>query len=439
MARLGRRVPLQLQVTIELTGRMLPGTEIQAALAALDAMQVDVIGLNCATGPSEMGEPLRYLAASSRVPISCVPNAGLPSVVDGAMHYDLTPAQLAAYHHEFVTELGVSVIGGCCGTTPAHLEAVVERCAALRPVDREPTFEPAASSIYSQVPLHQDTSFLVVGERTNANGSKRFREAMLGGDWDTCVAMAKDQVKEGAHVIDVCVDYTGADGVSDMAEVARRFATQASVALMIDSTEGPVVARRPRLAGRPEHPQLRQPGGRRRRGHTPRHVPPPGPRVRRGRRVHLHRRGGPGAHGRLEGARRPGDPRRRRLPLRARARGPDLRPFGAAPVDRDGGEPARRDRDPRGDTPDQGGAARRLDHRRAVQRLLRTQPRSPPGAQLGISARGGRGGPRRSDRARVQDPAPRPYRRAGPRGLPRPRLRPPAGGLRPPGRAAHDL
>jgi 5-methyltetrahydrofolate--homocysteine methyltransferase len=241
MARLDRRVPLQLQVTIELTGRMLPGTEVQAALAALDAMQVDVIGLNCATGPSEMGEPLRYLAASSRVPISCVPNAGLPSVVDGAMHYDLTPDQLAAYHHEFVADLGVSVIGGCCGTTPAHLAAVVERCADLRPADREPVFEPAASSIYSQVPLHQDTSFLVVGERTNANGSKRFREAMLGGDWDTCVAMAKDQVKEGAHVIDVCVDYTGADGVSDMTEVARRFATQASVALMIDSTEGPVV------------------------------------------------------------------------------------------------------------------------------------------------------------------------------------------------------
>ena len=230
-----------MQVTIELTGRMLPGTEIAAALTALDAMQVDVIGLNCATGPAEMGEPLRHLSANSRVPISCLPNAGLPSVVDGRMHYDLTPDQLADYLHRFVTELGVTAIGGCCGTTPAHLAAVVERCAGATPAARRPVPEPAAASIYTAVPFHQDTSFLVVGERTNANGSKKFREAMLAGDWDTCVAMAREQVKEGAHVIDVCVDYTGADGVADMTEVASRFATQSSVPLMVDSTEGPVV------------------------------------------------------------------------------------------------------------------------------------------------------------------------------------------------------
>jgi 5-methyltetrahydrofolate--homocysteine methyltransferase len=241
MAEVGRQVPLQVQVTIELTGRMLPGTEIAAALTALDAMQVDVIGLNCATGPAEMGEPLGHLAAHSRVPVSCLPNAGLPSVVDGRMHYDLTPDQLADYLHRFVTELGVTAIGGCCGTTPAHLAAVIERCAGATPAARRPAPEPAAASIYTAVPFHQDTSFLVVGERTNANGSKKFREAMLAGDWDTCVAMAREQVKEGAHVIDVCVDYTGADGVADMTEVASRFATQSSVPLMIDSTEGPVV------------------------------------------------------------------------------------------------------------------------------------------------------------------------------------------------------
>ncbi|HVX20192.1 MAG TPA: methionine synthase [Acidimicrobiales bacterium] len=241
MAAAGRQVPLQVQVTIELTGRMLPGTEIAAALTVLDAMQVDVVGLNCATGPAEMGEPLGHLSAHSRVPVACLPNAGLPSVVDGRMHYDLTPEQLADYLHRFVTELGVTAIGGCCGTTPAHLAAVVERCAGATPAARRPVHEPSAASIYTAVPFHQDTSFLVVGERTNANGSKKFREAMLAGDWDTCVAMAREQVKEGAHLIDVCVDYTGADGVADMTEVASRFATQSSVPLMVDSTEGPVV------------------------------------------------------------------------------------------------------------------------------------------------------------------------------------------------------
>ncbi len=252
MAALGRQVPLQVQVTIELTGRMLPGTEIGAALAAIDAMAVDVIGLNCATGPSEMGEPLRHLSAHSRVPISCIPNAGLPSVVDGKMHYDLSPEQLAEHLHHFVTELGVSVVGGCCGTSPEHLAAVVERCSGATPAVRRPVHEPSAASIYTAVSFHQDTSFLVVGERTNANGSKRFREAMLEADWDTCVAMARDQVKEGAHLIDVCVDYTGADGVLDMTEVASRLATQASVAMMVDSTEGPVArAALEWLGGRP--------------------------------------------------------------------------------------------------------------------------------------------------------------------------------------------
>jgi 5-methyltetrahydrofolate--homocysteine methyltransferase len=241
MVTLDRVVPLQAQVTIELTGRMLPGTEIGAALTVLDAMQVDVVGLNCATGPVEMSEALRHLSGASRVPIACVPNAGLPSVIDGKMHYDLTPEGLAEHLHRFVTEFGVSAVGGCCGTTPAHLAAVVERCAEAAVASRTPVHEPAAASIYTAVPFKQDTSFLVVGERTNANGSKAFREAMLAGDWDTCVAMARDQVKEGAHLIDVCVDYTGADGVSDMTEVASRLCTQSSVPLMVDSTEGPVV------------------------------------------------------------------------------------------------------------------------------------------------------------------------------------------------------
>jgi 5-methyltetrahydrofolate--homocysteine methyltransferase len=241
MAATGRTVPLQVQVTIELTGRMLPGTEIGAALTALDAMRPDVVGLNCATGPSEMSEHLRHLTAHARMPVSCLPNAGLPSVVEGKMHYDLTPEQLADFHERFITELGVSVVGGCCGTTPDHLQAVVERCAGLTPATRTPVHEPGVASIYTAVPFAQETSFLVVGERTNANGSKKFRDAMLADDWDTCVAMAKEQVKEGAHVLDVCVDYTGENGVSDMTEVASRFATQSSLPLMLDSTEPAVI------------------------------------------------------------------------------------------------------------------------------------------------------------------------------------------------------
>ena len=241
MATVGREVPLQVQVTMELTGRMLPGTEIGAALAALDPMHPDLIGLNCATGPSEMGEHLRHLSQHARMPISCLPNAGLPSVVDGKMHYDLTPEQLVEHHTRFVTELGVSVIGGCCGTTPHHLAAVVEHCRDLTPAPRSPVHEAGATSIYSLVPFHQDTSFMIIGERTNANGSKKFREAMLEGDLDTCVQMAKDQVKEGAHVLDVCVDYVGRDGTGDMDEIAQRFATQASAPLVMDSTEPQVM------------------------------------------------------------------------------------------------------------------------------------------------------------------------------------------------------
>jgi len=241
MAATGRDVPLQVQVTIELTGRMLPGTEIGAALAALDAMRPDVVGINCATGPVEMGEHLRYLSEHARMPISCIPNAGLPSVVDGHMHYDLTPESLAQHHRGFITELGVDVVGGCCGTTPAHLAAVVDTCRDLDKAPRHPVHEAGATSIYSMVPFHQDTSFLIIGERTNANGSKRFREALLEGDWDTTVTMAKDQVKEGSHVLDVCVDYVGRDGTADMDEVASRYATQSSVPLVLDSTEPQVM------------------------------------------------------------------------------------------------------------------------------------------------------------------------------------------------------
>jgi len=174
-----------------------------------------------------MTEHLRYLAQHARTYLSCLPNAGLPSIVDGHTHYDLTPEALADAHERFVTEFGLNIVGGCCGTTPAHLAAVIERIGERAPAARNPEHEPGCASVYTHVPFKQDVSFLVVGERTNANGSKKFRDSMLDTDWDQCVQMAREQVKEGAHVLDVCVDYVGRDGVDDMNEIAARFATQA--------------------------------------------------------------------------------------------------------------------------------------------------------------------------------------------------------------------
>ena len=237
----GREVPIQVQVTMETTGRMLVGSEIGAALTAIGAMRPDVFGINCATGPAEMQEHLRYLSQYANMPISVLPNAGLPSVVDGRTHYDLAPEKLAEFHRHHVTDLGIGVVGGCCGTTPAHLKAVVDAVRGLDAPRRSVANEPSVSSIYSSVPVKQDNSFLIIGERTNTNGSKAFRDAMIAGDWDNCTKMATEQIREGAHVLDVCVDYVGRDGVIDMDEIASRFATKASVPLVLDSTEPQVM------------------------------------------------------------------------------------------------------------------------------------------------------------------------------------------------------
>ena len=241
MKACGRELPIQVQVTMETTGRMLVGTEIGAAYASLAAMKPDVIGINCATGPSEMQEHLRYLSEHSLIPISVLPNAGLPSVVDGKTHYDLTPEQLTEFHLHHVSDLGIGIVGGCCGTTPEHMRQVCEAVHGVTPKPRTPEFEPSVSSLYSAVTLEQDQSFLIIGERTNANGSKAFREAMLREDWDTCLKMATEQIREGSHVLDVCVDYVGHDGTVDMNEIASRFASQASVPLVLDSTEPEVM------------------------------------------------------------------------------------------------------------------------------------------------------------------------------------------------------
>ena len=251
MRSAGREVPVQAQVTIEATGRMLPGTEIGAALAAVDPLRPDVFGLNCATGPAEMAEHIRYLSERARMPIAVIPNAGLPEVIEGAMCYNLSPEELADHHVRFITEIGVSVVGGCCGTTPEHLRRVVEAVSDLDVLPRAARHEPGAASTYSFAPFRQETSFLIIGERTNANGSKKFREALLAEDWDGCVQMGKEQVKEGAHLVDLCVDYVGRDGRADMDRLASRFATEVSVPLVLDSTEPEVMeAGLQRIGGR---------------------------------------------------------------------------------------------------------------------------------------------------------------------------------------------
>ncbi|UOE21600.1 methionine synthase [Thermobifida halotolerans] len=233
----GTDTPVIVQVTIETTGTMLVGSEIGAALTALEPLGVDAIGLNCATGPAEMSEHLRYLAHHSRVPITCMPNAGLPELgADGAV-YPLRPHELADAHDTFVREFGLSLVGGCCGTTPEHLRQVVERVRGRGVVERRPLAEPAAASVYQSVPFRQDTSYLAIGERTNANGSKAFREAMLDERYDDCVEIARDQIRDGAHMLDLCVDYVGRDGVRDMRELASRLATASTLPLVLDSTE----------------------------------------------------------------------------------------------------------------------------------------------------------------------------------------------------------
>ncbi|CAL9394325.1 methionine synthase [Streptomyces sp. enrichment culture] len=237
----GYDVPLIVSVTVETTGTMLLGSEIGAALTALEPLGIDMIGLNCATGPAEMSEHLRYLARHARIPLSCMPNAGLPVLTADGAHYPLTAPELADAQENFVRDYGLSLVGGCCGTTPEHLRQVVERVRDLTPVERSPRPEPGAASLYQTVPFRQDTSYLAIGERTNANGSKKFREAMLEGRWDDCVEMAREQIREGAHMLDLCVDYVGRDGVADMEELAGRFATASTLPIVLDSTEVDVI------------------------------------------------------------------------------------------------------------------------------------------------------------------------------------------------------
>ncbi|MBU7581485.1 MAG: methionine synthase [Nostoc sp. TH1S01] len=236
-AKKGDRIPLMVSVTMESMGTMLVGTEISAVLTILEPYQIDILGLNCATGPDLMKPHIKYLAEHSPFTVSCIPNAGLPENVGGQAHYRLTPLELRMALMHFVEDLGVQVIGGCCGTRPEHIQQLAEIAKDLKPKVRQPSLEPAAASIYTTQPYTQDNSFLIVGERLNASGSKKCRDLLNAEDWDGLVSMARAQVKEGAHILDVNVDYVGRDGVRDMHELVSRIVNNVTLPLMLDSTE----------------------------------------------------------------------------------------------------------------------------------------------------------------------------------------------------------
>ncbi len=239
-------------VTIETNGTMLMGSEIGAALSALEPLDIDIIGLNCATGPTEMSEHLRTLSQRTSLQLSCMPNAGLPVLGPKGAVYDLSPEELAKSLVEFNAEFGVTLVGGCCGTTPAHIRAI-KGAFVVPPAQllRARIDEPGAASLYQQVPFRQDLTYLAIGERANANGSKAFREALLADDWQACVDIAKEQIRDGAHMLDLSVDYVGRDGVADMSHLASLLATASTLPIMLDSTEPDVLqAGLERLGGR---------------------------------------------------------------------------------------------------------------------------------------------------------------------------------------------
>ena len=229
------------QVTVETTGTMLLGSEIGAALNTLEPMGIDLIGLNCATGPTEMSEHLRYLSKNAKVAISVMPNAGLPVLGANGASYPLGPDELALAIEGFVNDYGISLVGGCCGTTPEHLSAVVNKVSGKPIAQRSPELDPGASSLYQYVPFRQDKTYLAIGERTNANGSRAFRDALLAEDWEKCVEIARDQIRDGAHMLDLSVDYVGRDGAADMSQLASRFATASTLPIVLDSTEPAVI------------------------------------------------------------------------------------------------------------------------------------------------------------------------------------------------------
>ena len=392
-----------MHVTVETTGTMLLGTEIGAALTALEPLGIDLIGLNCATGPAEMSEHLRHLSRYAQVGVSCMPNAGLPQLTADGAHYPLKPVELADALEQFVGEFGLGLVGGCCGTSPEHLRQVVERLEDRAPVPRTPTHVAAAASLYAEVPFRQDTSYLSIGERTNANGSKAFREALLAERWDDCVDIARAQIRDGAHLLDLNVDYVGRDGPADMREMAFRLATASTLPIVLDSTEPAVLqAGLECLGGRAVINSVNYEDG-------------DGPDSRFTKIMKLVVEHGAAvialtideqgqartAEWKVEVADRLITDLTEQLgdaDQRHHHRLPDL-----PDRHRPGGDPAGRHRDDRGDPRGQAPLPGRPDHAGPVQHLLRPQPGGPGGAQLGLPQRVHRGRARLGDRARGQD------------------------------------
>jgi 5-methyltetrahydrofolate--homocysteine methyltransferase len=237
----GVDLPVLVDITVETTGTMLMGSETGAALTVLESLGIDAIGMNCATGPAEMAEHLRTLSRGASVPVMCMPNAGLPEITGQGARYPLGPADITGALSDYAERFGLSVVGGCCGTTPEHIAMLADALAGRPVAGREVHHVDAVASLYNEVPLSQDTAYLSIGERTNANGSKAFREAMLAENWDECLDIAKAQTRDGAHLLDLCVDYVGRDGAADMAELSSRMATAVTLPIVLDSTEPQVL------------------------------------------------------------------------------------------------------------------------------------------------------------------------------------------------------
>ncbi|MGG5817174.1 methionine synthase [Falsiroseomonas sp. HW251] len=249
-------IPVFVQVTVETTGTLLVGPDISAAASVVHSLDVPLLGLNCATGPQEMAEHVRWLSRNWPGLISVQPNAGLPELVDGKTHYPLGPAELASWMERFVTEDGLNLIGGCCGTNDAHiaaLDALLRKlggsAARPAPVARKPVWIPSVASLYTATALRQENSYFSIGERCNANGSKAWRERQAAHDWDGCLAIGREQVAEGSNSLDICTAFVGRDEMAEMNEVIRRFTSSVNSPLVIDSTETPVIEAALKLHG----------------------------------------------------------------------------------------------------------------------------------------------------------------------------------------------
>jgi 5-methyltetrahydrofolate--homocysteine methyltransferase len=257
-AEAGVTLPIFVQVTVETTGTLLVGPDIAAAATVINALDVDLIGLNCATGPQEMAEHVRWLAENWPRLVSVLPNAGLPELVDGKTHYPLSPEDMATWVERFVHEDGINMTGGCCGTSTPHiaaLDAMLRRRAEATgrhrpaPVARTAVWVPSVASLYSQVPLRQENAYFSIGERCNANGSKKWRELQEAHDWDGCVTVGREQLREGSNALDVCTAFVGRNEREEMDEVIKRFTSSVNAPLVIDSTETPVIEAALKLHG----------------------------------------------------------------------------------------------------------------------------------------------------------------------------------------------